>query len=58
MTAAESNLKREWRITAKKEQGRAKWFIAKPSYVSLDTELIRTYLITEYVSTVLQLVMC
>lgn len=30
-----------------KEKGRAKWFSATPSYVSLDTALSGTYLITE-----------
>lgn len=47
MNAAESNLKQEWRIRAKREKGRAKWFSATPSDVSLDTVLISTYLITE-----------
>lgn len=30
-----------------REKGRAKWFSATPSDVSLDTVLISTYLITE-----------
>lgn len=47
MTAAESNFQGEWRIGVKREQGRAKWFRAIPSPVSLDTAPRRTHLISE-----------
>lgn len=48
MTAAESNLRGERRIGAKRVKGRTKWFSASPSmYLSCSTVLISTYLITE-----------
>lgn len=46
MTTTESNLKRRGK-QQKREKGRAKWFSATPSYVSLNTVLNSIYLITE-----------
>ena len=57
MNVVESNRKGGGK-SEQREKGRAEWFNATPSDVSLDTVLISTYLMTEICINNIQLVIC